>query len=94
MFREAMSILEMFVLPKAKLKVDLSPPLRKGLMVVHSKLQAFYQGAAYRSRPPRLAADLFERAAKEIRGQVRNRVRNRVEDMFAEKAKQSAGSEK
>lgn len=53
------------------------------------QLSAFYQGTAYKSRPPRLSADLFERAAKEVRAQVRMV----VEKSFDERARESTGGD-
>ncbi len=82
----AMGVLELFVLPGGKLDIGLSPPVHKGLMMVHGKLNAFYQRDAYKSRPPRLAPDIFDRAAKEVRA----RVRARVDVLFEEKLKASS----
>ena len=68
-----------------KMEINMSPPVRKGLILVHAKLAAFYGGVAYRSRPPRLVPDLFERACREVRSQVRVQ----VETMFDERVKGS-----
>jgi hypothetical protein len=81
----AMSICETFVLSGAKLEVELSPPVHKGLVMVHGKLSAFYNREAYKTRPPRLSPDVFDRAAAELRA----RVRQQVNESYAQKLKES-----
>ena len=81
----AMSICEIFVLPQSKMQVELSPPVQKGLMMVRSKLEAFYNREAYKTRPPRLSPDVFDRAASEVRA----RVRQQVNTKYAQRLKES-----
>lgn len=69
----AMGILEMFILPNSPSELSISPPVRNGLVAVHKRLKAFYEGEMS-GKAPRAAPDLFERAAAEVRAQVRGQL--------------------